>query len=130
MNAMEVLDGIGTSEVIVVQGSGPLGLLATAVAKVSGARRVITIGAPDARLGIASEFGADETLSIERTSPEERNERVRSVTGGRGADIVMEFTGHPDRQKTATHSGIALRPGEGLLEGARFHRKPQGGHSL
>ena len=95
MNAFDVLHGIGASEVVVVQGAGPLGLLATAVAKVSGARRVVTIGAPDARLEIASAFGADETLSIERTSPEERNERIRSLTGGRGADIVMEFTGHP-----------------------------------
>jgi D-arabinose 1-dehydrogenase-like Zn-dependent alcohol dehydrogenase len=95
MNAIDVLDGIGVTEVIVVQGCGPLGLLATAVAKISGARRVITIGAPDARLTIASEFGADETLSIERTSPEQRNEHVRSLTDGRGADIVMEFTGHP-----------------------------------
>ena len=95
MNAVDVLGGIGSTEVIVVQGSGPLGLLATAVAKVAGARRVITIGAPDARLQIASEFGADETLSIERMSPEERNERIRSLTEGRGADIVMEFTGHP-----------------------------------
>jgi threonine dehydrogenase-like Zn-dependent dehydrogenase len=58
----------------VIQGSGPLGLLATAVAKVAGARRLITIGAPDARLAIASAFGADESLSIERTSPEERSE--------------------------------------------------------
>ena len=56
---------------------------------------MITIGAPDARLRIASEFGADETLSIEGTSHEERNDRVRTLTGGRGADIVMEFTGHP-----------------------------------
>src|SRR5439155_19886664 len=30
-----------------------------------------------------------------RTSPEQRNQRVRSLTDGRGADIVMEFTGHP-----------------------------------
>ena len=95
MNAMDVLDGIGTTETVVVQGAGPLGLLATAVAKISGARRVITIGAPDARLEIASEFGADEILSIERTSPEERTEHIRALTDGRGADIVMEFTGHP-----------------------------------
>jgi threonine dehydrogenase-like Zn-dependent dehydrogenase len=95
MNAVDVLSGIGTTDVIVVQGCGPLGLLATAVAKVSGSRRVITIGAPDARLDIASAFGADETISIERTSPEERDERIKSLTSGRGADIVMEFTGHP-----------------------------------
>jgi len=95
MNATDLLDGIRTTDVIVVQGCGPLGLLATSVAKISGARRVIAIGAPDARLAIAAEFGADETLSIERTSAEERTELVRSVTDGRGADIVMEFTGHP-----------------------------------
>jgi threonine dehydrogenase-like Zn-dependent dehydrogenase len=95
MNAMDVLDGIGAADVVVIQGSGPLGLLATCVAKISGARRVITIGAPDARLAIASEFGADETLSIERMSPEERGERIKLLTDGRGADIVMEFTGHP-----------------------------------
>jgi len=94
MNAFDVLGGIGASETIVIQGTGPLGLLATAVAKVSGARRVIAIGAPDARLAIASAFGADETLSIERTLPEDRTERIKSLTGGRGADIVMEFTGH------------------------------------
>jgi threonine dehydrogenase-like Zn-dependent dehydrogenase len=95
MNAVDALGAIGTTEVAVIQGAGPLGLLATAVAKVSGARRVITIGAPDARLAIAGEFGADETISVERTSPEERTERVRAATNGRGADIVMEFTGHP-----------------------------------
>ncbi len=95
MNAVDVLHGIGTSDVVVVQGSGSLGLLATAVAKISGARQVITIGAPDARLWIASAFGADHTLSIEQTSHDERNDRVKSLTCGRGADIVMEFTGHP-----------------------------------
>jgi threonine dehydrogenase-like Zn-dependent dehydrogenase len=95
MNAIDVLDGIGVTEVVVVQGAGPLGLLATAVAKLSGARCVITIGAPDTRLAIAAEFGADETISIEKALPEERLERVRAATNGRGADIVMEFTGHP-----------------------------------
>jgi threonine dehydrogenase-like Zn-dependent dehydrogenase len=95
MNAMDVLNGIGSTEVVVIQGSGPLGLLATAATKLAGARKVITVGAPDARLEIAAEFGADETLSVERTSAEERSEQIRAATEGRGADIVMEFTGHP-----------------------------------
>ncbi|MCU1233322.1 MAG: alcohol dehydrogenase [Candidatus Solibacter sp.] len=68
MNAVDVLGGIGSTEVIVIQGSGPLGLLATAVAKVAGARRVIT-----------SAFAADESLSIERTSPEKRSELQSSL---------------------------------------------------
>jgi threonine dehydrogenase-like Zn-dependent dehydrogenase len=57
---------------------------------------VVTVGAPNARLELASAFGADEVLSIERTSHAERADRIRSLTGGRGADVVMEFTGHPD----------------------------------
>jgi threonine dehydrogenase-like Zn-dependent dehydrogenase len=115
MNGIDVLHGIGASDVIVVQGAGPLGLLATAVASVSGARRVITIGAPDARLQLASDFGADETLSIERTSTEERTDRIRALTGGRGADIVMEFTGHPQ----AFNEGLELirRGGRYLVVG-------------
>ena len=104
MNAVESFEGFRTTDVVVVQGAGPLGLLATAVAKVSGARRVVTIGAPDTRLTIAHEFGADETLSIERTSAEERLERVRALSDGRGADIVMEFTGHPQ----AVNEGLDL----------------------
>jgi threonine dehydrogenase-like Zn-dependent dehydrogenase len=104
MNAFDVLGIVGASDSIAVQGAGPLGLLATAVAKTLGARRVVTIGAPGERLSIASAFGADETISIERTSAEERVERVRSLTNGRGADIVMEFTGHPQ----AFNEGLEL----------------------
>jgi D-arabinose 1-dehydrogenase-like Zn-dependent alcohol dehydrogenase len=95
MNAFDALGAVSHTDVVLIQGAGPLGLLATAVARVTGARRVITIGAPDARLAIASEFGADETISVERTSAEARCDHVRSLTGGRGADIVMEFTGNP-----------------------------------
>jgi len=109
MNAFDVLGVIGSTEVVVIQGAGPLGLLATAVAKVAGARRVITVGAPGARLAIASEFGADETLSIERMSAEERNEHIRRLTDGRGADIVMEYTGHPQ----AFNEGLELLRGGG-----------------
>lgn len=95
MNAFDVLDGVGPSDTVVIQGTGPLGLLATAVARIGGARRVVALGAPDARLDLARDFGADEVLSIERTSAAERADRVRELTEGRGADIVMEFTGHP-----------------------------------
>jgi D-arabinose 1-dehydrogenase-like Zn-dependent alcohol dehydrogenase len=104
MNAFDALGGIDTTEVVVIQGAGPLGLLATAVVKVGGARRVITIGDPEARLQIARDFGADEVIAFAKTSPDERTERVKSATNGRGADIVMEFTGHP----TAFNEGLDL----------------------
>ena len=95
MQSFDILGRIDATDTVVIQGAGPLGLLATAVAKVSGAKRVVTIGAPDARLDIASAFGADEVISVETTSAAERLDRVLSLTGGRGADAVMEYTGHP-----------------------------------
>lgn len=95
MNAMNNLGEIEAHEQVVIQGVGPLGLLATAVARVRGARRVIAIGAPQKRLELAGELGADTLISVEGTSHAERLDKVRSVTDGRGGDIVMEFTGHP-----------------------------------
>ncbi len=95
MNAMNNLGEIEAHEHIVIQGVGPLGLLATAVGRARGARSVIAIGSPQARLDLAGELGADHTISIENVSHEERLETIRSLTDGRGADIVMEFTGHP-----------------------------------
>jgi threonine dehydrogenase-like Zn-dependent dehydrogenase len=95
MNAFSQLGAIAPDESVVIQGAGPLGLLAVANAKVRGARRVIVIGAPQARLELASEFGADVCLSVDATTAEERLQRVLDETEGRGADIVAEFAGVP-----------------------------------
>ncbi|WP_159013716.1 hypothetical protein [Acidisoma sp. S159] len=60
MNAFDLLGRINSTDVVVIQRVGPLDLLATAVAKISGARHVVAIGAPDSRLEMAEEFGADK----------------------------------------------------------------------
>lgn len=95
MNGFDNLGGVTPMDSVCIQGSGPLGLLATAVAAVSGAKRIVVVGAPDDRLELAREFGATDLISIDRAGPDERLEVVRSLTSGRGADVVMEFTGHP-----------------------------------
>ena len=95
MNAIGQIGRIASYDTVVIQGVGPLGLLATAVARTSGARQVIVIGAPAERLDLASTFGADVTIPLESTTADERAGCVESLTGERGADIVMEFTGHP-----------------------------------
>ena len=80
-----------------IQGSGPLGILATGMAATMGARRVITLGAPAARLELAGEFGADELIAIDGDQTFDATlARVRELTEGRGADVVFEFSGHPD----------------------------------
>ena len=87
---------VALGDTVVVQGSGPVGLNAAIFAQLSGALRVIVIGAPRARLEAARRLGADETLDItEVKDPAERARFVHDRTGGRGADVVIEASGNP-----------------------------------
>lgn len=89
--------GVGWGDSVVIQGSGPVGLASLAIAKSSGALKTIVIGGPAARLEVAAEFGADHTIDIEEMpDPAERLDRVRQLTGGYGADAVIECVGSPE----------------------------------
>jgi L-iditol 2-dehydrogenase len=98
-------------DIVLVQGSGPVGLSAAAFAALRGAGLVIVIGAPAARLELAKRLGADVTLSLQDTSPEERHAVVSELTGGRGADVIIEASGNPE----AIPEGFAL-----LREGGAY----------
>lgn len=94
VRAFRNADGIPADATVVIQGDGPLGLFATAYARLSGASTVIVIGGTEQRLAIAEAWGADETIHIGRvTDPDERVAQVREMTGGRGAQLVMDFAG-------------------------------------
>ncbi|WP_193044818.1 zinc-binding dehydrogenase [Mycolicibacterium baixiangningiae] len=92
-------------EIVVVQGAGALGLYAVAVAKARGADTVIAIdGVPD-RLELATAFGADAVIDInEAATVKDRAKIVRELTGGHGADVVVEVVGHP----SAIDEGLKL----------------------
>jgi threonine dehydrogenase-like Zn-dependent dehydrogenase len=105
------LGGIRPGQSVVVQGCGPVGLASTFLASLSPARQVIVIGAPDNRLSAAQTLGATTTISLEQTTPEERADRVRSMTEGRGADVIIEAAGH----KSAFDEGLDL-----LAENGRY----------
>jgi len=81
---------------VLIQGSGPVGLSACALAVLSGASWVGVIGAPELRLEAARRFGADWTIDVTQTSPEERLQAVKKATGGHGPDIVIEASGNPN----------------------------------
>jgi len=86
---------IRLGDTVVVQGTGPVGLCACVFARLSGALNVIAIGAPAVRLTMAKRMGADCVIGIEGTTPAQRAQAVRDMTGGRGADVVIEATGVP-----------------------------------
>lgn len=84
-------------ETVVIQGAGGLGLYATAMAKAFGARLVIVIDGVAQRLEMARRFGADATIDLtEQTEERERVNTVKTLTGGRGVDVVMELVGRPE----------------------------------
>ena len=88
--------GIAMGDTVVVQGSGPVGLNAAIFAQLSGALRVLVVGAPKARLDAARRLGAEDTLDIsDVVNPADRTEWVRQRTSGRGADVVIEASGNP-----------------------------------
>ena len=95
---------LAMGDTVVVQGSGPVGLSATAFAALRGAGLVVTIGAPKARLALASQLGADLVLSLDDTEPGARAESIMGLTGGRGADVIIEASGNP----AAITEGFAL----------------------
>ena len=84
-------------ESVVVQGAGPVGLAAVAVASDAGARRVIAIGGPAERLERCRRFGADVTVDIDSVrDPAKRRGIVLEHTRGLGADLVVECVGRPE----------------------------------
>jgi L-iditol 2-dehydrogenase len=86
--------GVGEDQYVVIQGAGGLGLTAAAIAKDMGAARVIVLDRLAHRLALARQFGADETIDITAyDTSAARIERVRELTFGRGADVVLELVG-------------------------------------
>jgi len=92
---------VSIGDTVLVLGSGPVGINSIIIALMSGALRVLCIGAPDARLDAAKQAGANEVLNFEMNDERERHEWVMSLTNGRGADLTIEATGSPDAVRQA-----------------------------
>ena len=119
INRAKNAGGFSWGDTVVIQGSGPIGILAVAAAQEMGAGRVICVGAPETpRLELARKFGAEATVDIEvYKTADERIRRVRDIVGGFGADLVVDCSGHP----TAGPEGIEfLRDGGTYVEMGQF----------
>ncbi|MFX1283352.1 MAG: zinc-binding dehydrogenase [Promethearchaeota archaeon] len=95
---------INLGDTVAIQGSGPVGLMAALLAKLSGAFQVFLIGGPDHRLKIANYFGIDTTINIMDVDPQARVQQVLNHTHNRGADVTIEATGVP----TAVKEGLEM----------------------
>jgi threonine dehydrogenase-like Zn-dependent dehydrogenase len=117
MYGLTELGGLVAGESVVVIGPGPIGLLAVAVAKALGASPVILTGTRDKRLAIGQQLGADRVVNI---NDEDAVEVVRQLTGGIGADYVVECAGTEATINQAIH--MANRGGKICL--AAFPHDP------
>jgi len=80
-------------DTVVIVGAGPIGLLAAFATKEAGARRTIVLGI-DAdekqRFPAARALGVDHIINVQR---EDAVKKVMELTGGRGADLIVEASG-------------------------------------
>jgi alcohol dehydrogenase len=94
---------VGDSVAVFAQ--GPIGLCATAGARLKGASLIIGIDTVSERLDIARTFGANVTLNAAGGDPVPE---IKRLTGGRGVDVAIEALG---RQETFEAALRAIRPG-------------------
>ena len=92
-------------DVVVVFAQGPIGLCATAGARLKGASYVIAVDGIPERLEMAKRMGADEVIDFHDQDP---IAAIKRATEGRGADVAIEALG---TQATFESCLRSLRPG-------------------
>ena len=111
------IEGFTSGDTVVVIGSGPLGLLHIAKADMMGAGQIIATDLSEHRLAWARRCGAEHVLNASTTTAEERVARVRELTGGRGADVVLHMANTP---KSFVEGIEMLKRGGMMLEMGNF----------
>ncbi len=87
------MPGTQPGDTVVILGPGQRGLASVLACREVGAKTLIVTGlAADApKLALAREFGADFTIDVEN---EDTKARIRELTDGEGADVVVEVTSY------------------------------------
>ncbi|MGP4025915.1 zinc-dependent alcohol dehydrogenase [Actinomadura sp. 3N407] len=105
------LGGIGLGDTVLVLGAGQRGLACVIAARAAGAGTIIVTGLESDRhkLELAREFGADHTIVVDGDEAVDTPDRVREITGGAMADVVVELT--PMAAGPVTDALLAARHG-------------------
>lgn len=96
---------IEIGDIVIVFAQGPIGLCATAGARLKGASTIIAVDGNDERLAISKKMGADITLNFNKVDV---IDEVMKITGGRGVDASIEALG---LQATFQQALRVLKPG-------------------
>lgn len=96
---------IRIGDIVAVFAQGPIGLCATAGAKLCGASRILVVDRVPERLELARRLGADHIVDFSKTDPVEE---IMRLTDGRGVDVAIEALG---TQATFEAGLRVLRPG-------------------
>ncbi len=93
-------------EDVLVTGAGPIGIMATAVARFVGARHIVVTDVNDYRLDLARQMGASRTVNVQRES---LDDAMRHLSMQEGFDVGLEMSGSPaafsEMLRTMNHGG-------------------------
>ena len=92
---------VGRNDTVAVIGCGGVGDAAIAGAALVGARTIIAVDTDDKKLDWAREFGATHTINAKELDPVET---IQDLTGGFGADVVIDAVGRPETWKQAFYA--------------------------
>src|SRR3984957_20679843 len=96
---------IRIGDTVAVFAQGPIGLCATAGARLSGATTIIAVDSIESRMTVARGLGADHTVNFRKEDPVAA---IMRLTDGRGVDVAIEALG---TQTTFEAALRVLRPG-------------------
>ena len=96
---------VAIGQTVAVFAQGPIGLCATAGARLKGAALIIGVDAIEGRLNLSRQMGADEVIDFTQEDPVAA---IKRLTGGRGVDVAIEALG---KQQTFEWCLAATRPG-------------------
>ncbi|HEX9773735.1 MAG TPA: L-threonine 3-dehydrogenase [Steroidobacteraceae bacterium] len=108
-------------EDVLITGAGPIGIMATAIARFVGARHVVVTDVNDYRLDLARKMGATRAINVGRES---LDDTMKSLGMVEGFDVGLEMSGNPaafrDMLRTMHHGGsvalLGIPPGDMAID--------------
>lgn len=112
---------VALGETVAIFGAGAIGLMAIALAKLSGAALVVAVEPLALRAGLAKQFGADVVLDL--AEDRDAGLQIRKATGMAGVDIALETSGN---HRALQHAIRGTRFGGTIVPVAWYHGEAQG----